>query len=186
MELNEAVEKFRADLVSVKGDGRSDIAIENIEKYLDHLLAEAAHSTEYRRLVHQSQLAEYNANVSIGLENFRAVIDAGKEAINAAIIINGGAVIALMAFVGNSAAKYGHQVVSLTATPLLLFGVGVFCGGVAFGTRYISQFLYAHVPNKKLIIAGHVFNAVSWLVTTASFVLFAAGVLVGYIHLKAF
>ena len=111
---------------------------------------------------------------------------AGKEAINAAIIINGGAVIALMAFVGNSAARYGHQIVNLAATPLLLFGIGVFCGGVAFGTRYVSQFLYARPQNKKLVMLGHVFNGVSWIVTTGSFVIFAVGVFIAYLGLIRF
>jgi hypothetical protein len=186
MELVDAIQKFKSDLVAVKADGKSNIAIENLEKYLEFLLADASQSLEHRKMIHQSQLAEYSATIAMGVESFRAVMDAGKEAINAAIIINGGAVIALMAFVGNSAAKYGHQIVAFAAIPLLLFGIGVFCGGVAFGTRYVSQFLYARPQNKNLVRLGHVFNGVSWIVTTGSFIIFAIGVFVGYLGLMRF
>lgn len=186
MELAEAISKFKADLEGVKKDGKTDVAIDNLEKYLDVLSAQATQSIEYRKLLHESNLAHYTATAAVNLENFRAVIDAGKEAINAAIIINGGAVIALMAFMGNIATKYGKEVIPHVATPLLAFGIGAFCGGIAFGTRYICQFFYAGAPNNKLIVTGHVFNAVSWLVTTAAFAAFVTGVFLGYSELVAF
>lgn len=174
MELSEAIAKFKADLAGIKQDGVSQLDIENIVKYLDQLEAQAALSVEQRRMKHESDLAQYKAQSDLQVANFNAVLAAGKEAINASIIINGGAVIALMAFMGNVVSKASNiHYVALLANSLMFFGVGTLCGGVAFGTRYISQFLYGHYPNKNALMAGHIVNGLSWLVTLSAFLSFA-------------
>ncbi len=180
MELSKAVSRFRHDLAAVKDGGTSHLEIENIVQYLDHLESQATASLELRQMQHQSHLAQYNATISMQVESFKAVIGAGKEAINASIIINGGAVISLMAFMGNVAGKSEKNFVHLLAFPLLLFGAGVFCGGIAFGTRFISQFFYSAMENRKSVIAGHCFNSIAWLSVVASGVCFASGILVCY------
>jgi hypothetical protein len=180
MELLEAIAKFKQDLVAVKDGGEAKVEIDRLTKYLDEMAAYASTSTEHRQMEHQSNLAQYNATIAFQVENFKAVIAAGKEAINAAIIINGGAVISLMAFMGNVAAKSEKNFVHLLAFPLLLFGMGVFCGGIAFGTRFISQFLYSAWEKPKSVTAGHWFNAFAWLAVVVSGICFAAGIFVCY------
>lgn len=133
-------------------------------------------------MLHANNLAHYAAQNAVAVEHFKSVIEAGKEAVNASIIINGGAVIALMAFLGNVASKLGRVAFVSLAEPLLCFGIGVLCGGVAFGTRYISQFLYASPKTQSY---GHVFNASSWLLTFGAFVGFGVGSILSYRALTA-
>lgn len=176
MELQEAISKFKTDLAEVKAGGKSEVEIQNLEGYLDALKAQASMSTEQRRQAHESGLAQYNATLNNQLENFRQVMAAGKEAINASIIINGGAVIALMSFMGNSVGKSKTNYLMALAYPLFMFGAGVFCGGVAFGTRYISQFFYADFNSPKKVRCGHWFNAISWLLIISSYLAFLIAV----------
>ena len=185
MELGEAISKFKVDLESIKKDGVTQVEIANLFKYLDDLAASATMSAEERRMRHESNLAFYNASNAMQVANFNAVMAAGKEAINATIILNGGAIIPLMAFMGNAAAKPGgsHYVAALSPA-LLVFGVGALSGGLAFGFRYISQFLYQHTGSKWAIRGGHIVNALSWLSTIGAVVLFACAVYQTYLGLN--
>jgi hypothetical protein len=181
MELSEAIEKFKMDLLAVKADGKTTaVEINTLEGYLDDLLKNASLSSEARRQVHENNLAHYDAQRRQDIENFRAVISAGKEAINASIIINGGAVFALMSFMANAIAKPGPNYLLLFAYPLFLFGMGVLLGGTSYGTRYISQFFYAHYDKPTWMKAGHLFNVLSWLFTASAFLLFAVAVYLCY------
>jgi hypothetical protein len=187
MELSEAIARFKKDLEGVKADGRTTtIEIANLERYLDALSNDASDSIEHRKMALAGSIASYNAQVQHDLENFRVVIEAGKEAINAAILINGGAVIALMAFVGNAAGHGSSKVVIAMAVPLLLFGYGALFGGLAFGGRYISQFCYAASRGVKrpALIIGHILNGLTWLVTLLAFLAFARGVFEAFTRLS--
>ena len=54
---------------------------------------------------HKNQLAQYNAEraaeLSFDIEMFKSVIIAGQAALKSAILINGGATVALLAFIGS-------------------------------------------------------------------------------------
>ena len=105
MELKEAIDDIKTAIAEVKKEGKSTVEVTNLENYLAFLERQAAVSAQLRDHAHESSLAQYNAINALNVEMFRSVMDAGKEAINAAILLNGGAVIALMAFVGNAAGK---------------------------------------------------------------------------------
>lgn len=60
------------------------------------------------------------------------------------MIVNGGAVIALLGFLGAAISKEMPRTLGLGLTmPLLLFGAGVLLGALGFGARYISQACYS-------------------------------------------
>jgi hypothetical protein len=50
------------------------------------------------KLQHKSNLAEYKASAEFSLEQLRSVIVAGQAALKSAILINGGAAVALLDF----------------------------------------------------------------------------------------
>jgi hypothetical protein len=183
LELPEAIARFKNDLAKVKSDGASQVEIDKLELYLDQLLVDATTSLEQRRMQHQSDLAQYSGTLAIQVENFKAMISAGKEAINSSIIINGGAVIALMSFMGNAVGKSGARYIPLLSSRLLFFGTGVFCGGLSFGLRYVAQFLYSKPSRKKLIMFGHCVNGLVWIATSSALLCFVLGVLVSYHNL---
>jgi hypothetical protein len=91
-------------------------------------------------LQHASDLAEYNTNVQLAVESFKAGNLAGREALKAIIFVNGGAAVAMLAFVGHLASiSATHETIMAFGKPLSWFVQGVFFGTFATGLIYISR-----------------------------------------------
>ncbi|WP_218669160.1 hypothetical protein, partial [Xanthomonas axonopodis] len=68
---------------------------------------------------------------------FKSVLDTGKSAIDALLIINGGAVVVLLGMLSNLAKESnGDELARYLALPLLQFGLGVLCAAATFALRY--------------------------------------------------
>ena len=173
METAEFIAQLRRDLDAFATEGKTDVPVSNLNNYLDAMEKNATLSSEGRKIQSAHALAHYDATAAQQREMFKAVMDCGKDAINSAILINGGAVVVIMAFLGNAVGKLntGTLIQNISA-PLFTFGVGVFLSSAAFGVRYISQFLYA----SDRVKTGHVFNALSWFTTFAALSAFVWGV----------
>jgi uncharacterized protein YdbL (DUF1318 family) len=177
LETKEAIDKFKTDLAEVKSQGQSTVTIEALENYLVGLEKDASLSVEMRKLEYQRTLAHYDAQAKSNLEMFKSVIDAGKEALNATLLINGGAVVAFLGFLGSMLSKGGSEALGLKLTiPLLSFGFGVLSGALGFGFRYCAQFSYA----RQWVKTGHIINAISVLCATFAYAAFGYGVYVAY------
>jgi hypothetical protein len=163
---------LRDELAKVKAQGQESLSVEVLDQVIIGLQEQAGTSLDHRKLHAQHILAQYDADVRSGIEAFKATVESGREALNALLLINGGAVVALLGFVGAMAAKpNGLAVATSMRAPLLRFGVGVLLGAVAFGARYVSQALYASNMRK----AGHVANAVSIALSAAGYSVFVWG-----------
>lgn len=89
-------------------------------------------------------LAHYTAKTQHSIEMLKAVLEAGKSALHALLIINGGAVVALLGVLSNLVGKAGGSDFAIAlALPLLLFGIGVLAGATGFAFRYFSQACYS-------------------------------------------
>jgi hypothetical protein len=75
------------------------------------------------------------------LEQFRSVIQVSVLALRSAMIINGGAAIALLTFLGNMKNNLG-MVYFVCALKLYISGVAL--AALATGTTYIAQYRYLH------------------------------------------
>ena len=115
-------------------------------------------------------------------EMFKAVIESGLSALKAAILINGGAAVALLAFLGSIASRQGAPGVELIGPMSLammkfFFGVGV--AGAALGSRYLSQAFYAeqlrHPAQKWTLWLALVFLGIAIIAGATSFCLFFWG-----------
>lgn len=106
------------------------------------------------------------------LEMFRSVIQAGQGALRTCLLINGGAAVALLAFVGHLVGS-GTETVPLAATAKVMsaFVSGVLAGGLASGTTYLSQWLYADDWHKT----GFALNILAILFGLGSLAFFAFG-----------
>ncbi|MDQ8205839.1 hypothetical protein [Pelagicoccus sp. SDUM812003] len=154
-----SLERFLADL-----DADIDAHGEIEQKELETRLAEFSAQNE-------RNLAAYNASVSSDLEMFRSVILAGQSALKSSLLINGGASVAILAFIGNLAtkdSKYEIMISNLSST-LFFFTIGVLCAALGFGTTYASQYSYSR---EKLKWLGHTFQAITISVVVASYSLF--------------
>lgn len=91
---------------------------------------------------------EYEAKVKFMLAGFRATLAAIKTALTTAILLNGGAAIALLAWLGNVYSK--NQVIPPVMPALLLFALGVFFSSFATGTAYLAQAKFQVHAKKQL------------------------------------
>jgi len=71
-------------------------------------------------------------------ETYKSLITISVEVFKALVLLNGGAVVALLAYLGQAANK--SQVAAHARCPLALFVAGLVSAGVAFGTSYMTQF----------------------------------------------
>jgi hypothetical protein len=173
MEPAQVVDKLKSALNEAKQGGLTAVEIDSLEKFLEELRKDAGHSVETIKLEHQRNLALYDAQTKHGIEMFKSVIESGREALNALVLINGGAVVALLGFMGATVSKGLPAALGASLTwPLLHFGFGVLMGALAFGTRYLSQALFAIQKQR----AGNVLNGIAITFAVSGYVLFGTGI----------
>lgn len=103
------------------------------------------------------------------IEDFRLVNANGERAVKAAMTINGGGAIAVLAFVGHLVSNHpAAGLVSRFAWPLSLFVGGVLASAAAYGLQYLTQYAYA----RRWKASGNVSNIVAILTTTGSLAAF--------------
>ncbi|PBJ83309.1 hypothetical protein CMZ84_01925 [Lysobacteraceae bacterium NML93-0399] len=144
MEPTEILDEIRAELDLVEKQGQTHVPVAGLRHYLAALETDAGKSAEYRRQVHEGTLAHATAKNQFNLEMFKSVLDTGKSAIDALLIINGGAVVVLLGMLSNLAKESnGYELARYLALPLLQFGLGVLCAAATFALRYFSQDAYS-------------------------------------------
>jgi hypothetical protein len=184
MEVHDAINEIKHALNEVHGEGNQFIHIQSLINFLESLEKDASMSIEMRKLQHKSNLEWYKAQRQFEIENYRAqvlsnaemfksVIQTGQGALKASFFINGGAAVALLAFIGNIWTKIqGPAVVTALISSLISFGGGVLLGAIATGTTYLGQVTYA----KKWIKWGVILNIVSILIVIGAYFSFASGI----------
>jgi len=123
------------------------------------------------------EMADWNAKNIWNIEMFKAVIMAGQAAIKSAILINGGAAVALLAFTGHVfTTSQDSEVTAKLACAMAYFVGGIVSGAVASGVVYLTQFMYAY--DKRAF--GHILNGISWLLVISCYILFVIGVVLAF------
>ncbi|MDI1339353.1 hypothetical protein [Polaromonas sp.] len=157
MESQELIAALRAQLDQVEAQGAQQVQVSALRKYLGALEKDAGASQDYRNREHAGMLAHYSAKNEHSIEMLKAVLEAGKSALQALLIIHGGAAIALLGVMSNLAGKDGgQQLARYLALPLLQFGIGVLVGAAGFALRYFSQacLTESKQPNDKFHVWG--------------------------------
>ena len=103
MEPEELLEGIRAELDLVEKQGQTHIPIIGLRRFLVAMETDGGKSAEDRRQVHEGTLAHYTAKNQFNLEMFKSVLDTAKHAIDALLLINGGAVVVLLGMLSNLA-----------------------------------------------------------------------------------
>ena len=111
-----------------------ELATANLEKYK----ADLQNWIESNKYQHESDI-----------ELFRSVTTAGQSAIKSSFILNGGAAIAALAFIGHLVESNLKKVAIFSAC-LLPFTYGVLTVAVMSGFTYLSQWFHAS-SNQKVI-----------------------------------
>jgi hypothetical protein len=183
MEAHEVIADLRKQLDDVEAAGNEQVQVRSLRRYLDVVERDADSSQEVRNREHAGMLAEFAARNELGIEMMRSVLEAGKSTLHALLIINGGAVIALLGVTSNLVGKSeGAQLAVSLALPLLQFGIAVLCGALGFAFRYLSQDYYAKGGDRQewyLLLADYSRYG-AMLAAAAGFVLFGFGVVNAY------
>ncbi len=140
---------------------------------IEHLKAQLQLMVEREKSSHASDL-----------EMFRAVIQSGQNAVKTALLMNGGASVALLAFIGKLTEEQ-HSRIPPFADALAIFVAGVFAIVVASGSTYLSQWFYAGSETWKQR-TGLGFNILSILLGLTSYGLFVWGMRTAYAAFIAF
>jgi len=145
MDAREAIAKIRTTLVEVWESGQQAVAIPALLDFLRAVEQESPLDSETRKLQHESNLAYYRAQREHAIEMLRTINESGKVALTTNILINGGATVALLAFLGNLAGKSSSGTFA-TPAPLALailsFAGGVLLAAMATGLTYATNFFY--------------------------------------------
>ncbi len=183
METEELIDAFREQLDQVEAQGNQQVQVTALRAYLDALEKDAGNSQDYRNREHAGMLAHDAAKSQHAIEMLKAVLEAGKSALQALLLINGGAVVALLGVLSNLAGKNGGAVLArYLALPMLQFGIGVLLGALGFAFRYLSQASYAGSENQedKFHRAGDWVRYAAIITAIAGYVLFGFAVANGY------
>jgi hypothetical protein len=150
MESQEVIDAFRKQLEQVEVQGSQQVQVTALRAYLDAIEKDADATQDYRNREHAGMLARYAAGSQHAIEMLKAVLEAGKSALHALLLINGGAVVALLGVMSNLVGKNeGASLARYLALPLLQFGIGVLLGAVGFAFRYLSQACYSDSENPE-------------------------------------
>lgn len=164
----------------------TEIKCDNLIAYLEEVINspnEEIDSTQMEKYKAELQLwiKQNEAAQASSLEMFRTVILAGQNALKTAFLMNGGATVALLAFLGKLSDQHQDKI-AIFSSSLIVFVVGVLAITVASGSTYLSQWFYAGSESWKQK-TGFWLNILAIALGLASYGLFIWGAIRAY---KAF
>ena len=131
--------------------------------------------TDYKLEEYKAELQKYvnehQYQNNEDLELFKASISAGANALKVSLLINGGASIAILTFMGKLSDKHSDKI-ELLAPSLFSFTIGILLVSIASGIVYITQTLFQH----KKIKSGITSNIISMILVISSYFTFYYGI----------
>jgi len=167
------VTAIRETLQQLRKAGHTAVSIDALDKFLasmpadkDHLLAIVDAAAAGARTQYESAQREH-------LEFNRFAIESGRFALQVAMLVNGGAAIAMLGFIGSAwkATRFAAAI-PLLASSEYWFAWGVLLAAFASGLAYLTQWCFLHKRDK----AAYGLTAVSALVTIGSYGVFLLGI----------
>jgi len=178
-------------VLKLKKDGVERVSVDALLEYVTRLQA----AVEERLEPSAAELEHYKTQLSawvekqkeasaINVEGFKSVILAGQNALRSALLVNGGAAVALLAYIGKLSVDASAHV-SEFALPLLLFVSGALVVAINSGVTYLGQWFYFGGGGWRWKV-GFALNIVSIILGILSYVIFAAGTWQAYLAFKAY
>jgi hypothetical protein len=202
METADLINDLKNALANIKNQGGETVLISKLEVYLSEMEAidseeksHAIQNTEREEKSHAIQNTERNEAIRKFEHEmdvwkiraplmFNSVIEAGQTALKSSSLINGGAAVSLLAFLGNLLTKdapYGTTYpIQELSWAMLIFFIGVGFSGVATAARYFSQATYAENKESQ----GDFFRWVAIVFALLSFGAFFYGGVEAYCALQ--
>lgn len=185
MSVKKFAREMREMISNMKSSGTAAIYCDQLIEYLidvENSPEPEPTEVDLTRFKHDLQVANDTRKLQheSSIEMFRSVISAGLGAIRMTLLLNGGASIALLAFIGHLATcgvencNSLHLKISEFSYSLLLFGCGAFAATALAGSTYLSQWCYSQKGN-CMQNAGRGFNYLCIFLGLLSYVLFLIG-----------
>ncbi len=190
MKAIDLITDLQSELNKVKAQGQAAVSLAGLEAYLaaqeplatSDEMASAQQEQALAKARHDLEVWKVRAPLEHAgrMEMFRSALEAGQTALQSLILINGGAAVALLAFLGNILTKDGPRSFKLSVSTLnvamLTFVIGVGLAGAAGAFRYLTQFAGA----SGWIKTGRTLNWLAIASGIASLVAFFVGGLRAY------
>ena len=112
-----------------------------------------AEDLEYRKWIYELKREDAKRAHDLHLASIESItkfaVENGNLAIRMAMLINGGAALSLLAFIGSVAKDHiGDNKLLPVAASLTWFALGVFASAFAMGFAYLTNSLYAAAANR--------------------------------------
>ncbi|QAZ47544.1 hypothetical protein [Mesorhizobium sp. Pch-S] len=178
MGIREFAGRLKSEIETLQANGLEAVTTENLINYLARVEQSPEPNPSPAELErYKAELTQHVENIKLAhatdLEMFRSVITLGQNAIRSMTTINGGASVALLAFLGHLASIRSSSIPTFAGC-LAPFVFGTLLAGLVSGGTYLSQWLYGYdTPATKM--AGLVANVVVILLGLASFAAFGVG-----------
>ena len=174
---------MKAMIEDIKAKGTAAIYCDNLIAYLSEVqnspeIEPTPIEIEQYKADLQNWIESNKHNHEGKLEMFSSVITYGQSAIKSSFLLNGGASVALLAFIGHLAQFKAVKVPEFGAC-LLPFAFGVLAIAVTSGFAYLTQWLYASTqPLARKV--GFAFNLLCIALTFSTYGFFAWGLFATY------
>lgn len=189
MSAQEFAVQLKDTIQGIKDNGTAAIYCDNLIAYLDEISKSPSTSLS------EAELERYKADLQLHIEQnkshhasqlemFRSIILAGQNAMRSSFLLNGGASVALLAFIGHLA-KFSPDKVIGFVNALIPFTLGVLAITVTSGFTYLSQWLYDS-ESIKVQRFGFALNITNIILGLSSYALFIWGIWCAYSSFKVF
>jgi hypothetical protein len=194
MKVAEILKIYKDAIATAQDSGVGHVSIEDLQTFAAEVERTAA-ETPADVAAGDAAMEAYKAKLSAlayslqqdhekDLEMLRATIATGQSALKSALLINGGAAVAILAFIGNawSTPKTAPLVAGL-AYGLSLFVWGVMSAACAAGATYLSQAGFGGEFGTNSQRIGRIGMVLAILGVIGAYVLFGLGAWQSYVSL---
>jgi len=169
MSTQSRLESLKEEVRVVKNSGQS-INPEALLNALQDILDQTGSERELLLAEHTYRLDHARET---SLEMFRSVITTGQSALKATMLLNGGAAVAMLAFVGKLV-EHDSTFSTELGQAVLWFAFGALASVMATGTTYLGQLFYAGEDGWMIRVAKSA-HALTVFLVIASLAFFGAG-----------
>ena len=183
MDSNQVIIEIRQQLEIVKNNGNDAVSIDGLDEYLETLSKNTSESKDillaHYTAEHQLNIEKYKAKNSSWRELFKATASHAQAAIKLQALINGGAAVALLAFIGRiwSPDFSNTAIANYIAFALILFCYGVGSAALTQMFSYTSQHCFTY----DLKLLAEVMRAFALSTALVSLILFFSGTYCAYL-----
>jgi hypothetical protein len=192
MKASEVIQVLKSSIAATRGSGADQVSLADLDAYTERL-EETAMQTPEGTAAGDAAMEAYRADLAawissrqqrheLDLQMLRAVITTGQSGLKSSVLINGGAAVALLGFIGGIWPKVeSPSILEALATSLIHFVFGVLSAAVATGFTYLSQAGYANEFGRSSRFIGRAGHIIAVLGVLCAYVLFGRGAWLAYL-----